>query len=217
METVAIIQARLGSTRFPRKVLADLFGRSVLQWVVDQVRAARGVHRIVVATCTRGGEEVRAECRRIGVECWISTREEDVLGRFVEVAERFGAGLVVRVCGDNPLLVPSGIDRLLAAIGPADYAGYEVGGKAAILRPTGYFAEVATAGALRRLDAMLPPGHPWREHVTQGLYEQPGAFRCVLVPTPAWYDGLGHAAVDVPEDLEHVRRIALGLDALAAG
>ena len=217
METVAIIQARLGSTRFPRKVLADLFGRSVLEWVVDRVRRAQGVDRIVVATCTRGGEEVHAECRRIGAACWISPREEDVLGRFVEVAERFRADRVVRVCGDNPLLVPSGVDRLLAAIGPADYAGYEVGGGAAILRPTGYFAEVAAAEALRRLDAMLPPGHRWREHVTQGLYQQPEVFRCVLVPAPGWYDGLEHAAVDLPEDLEHVRRIALGLDSLAAG
>lgn len=217
MDTLAIIQARLGSRRFPRKVLADLCGRSVLAWVVEGVRAVRGLDRIVVATCTQGGEEVQAECRRIGVECRISTREQDVLGRYVEVADGLEARLVVRVCADNPLLVPSGVEELLSAIGPADYAGYELGGGAAIQQPTGYFAEVATAGALRRLDVELPPGHRWREHVTQGLYLQPEAFRCVLVPAPQWYDGLEHAAVDVPEDLEHVRRIARGLGALAAG
>lgn len=217
METVAIVQARLGSMRFPGKVLADLHGRSVLGWVVDRVRRAEGVDGVVVATCIRGGEDIARECRRIGVMCWVSSLEDDVLGRFVEVSEHFCPRRIVRVCSDNPLVMPAGIEELLGAIGGADYAGYDLDGVPAILRPTGYFAEVTTAGALRRLSGTLPPDDPRREHVTQGLYQQPQEFRCVWLPAPPWYAGLLHASVDTPEDLEHVRRIARKLVPRAAG
>ena len=208
---VAIIQARLTSRRFPGKVLAELAGKPILRHVIDRVRQAEAVERIIVAAPKAGGgDAIKGHCDEWGAECVVTPHpENDVLARVVAVAESADASLVVRVCGDNPLINPKGIDELLAEaqLAPeADYTGYMAeDGRPMILVPAGCFAEVATLGALRRLNRQLPVASPQREHVTMGIYTDE-RFVCRWLALPEWYtdNGMPLTAVDRPEDLEDI-------------
>ena len=201
MNTVAIIQARLNSTRFPGKVLADLCGVPVLKRVIDQVRKAESVDRIIVATPDASIAEL---CYELEWDCDAMcppTSEEDVLGRLVYVGRAVKAELIVRVCGDNPLVDPDYIDNLVGIDCRVDYCGYRYSdGAWAITKPSGYVAEVVRLDTLEKLDSMLSPADPQREHVTQGIYTRPEMFRCVGVDTIERES----AAIDTPEDLDRV-------------
>ena len=221
MKTVAIIQARLNSSRFPGKVLADLCGKPVLRHVVDQVGIATEVDRIVVTT---PDEVINGHCNDWGVLCslWEALDENDVLQRVRLTAETAGADIVVRVCGDNPSIWPQGIDAVVRAVRDDtrhkrdyDYAGYRFDDETpAITRPTGYFAEAATLRALQNADnRLLPIGELQtddREHVTQFIYNRPGDYALRWLRVPQWLDGKPNVSIDTPEDLERVAEILGG-------
>src|SRR6516165_2666209 len=103
MPTVAIIQARLGSSRLPGKVLADVAGRPMLARVVERTRRANRVDRVIVATSTSPGDDPLA---RFG-------DENDVLDRFYRAAREHGADTVVRITADCPLIDSAVIDRVV--------------------------------------------------------------------------------------------------------
>jgi spore coat polysaccharide biosynthesis protein SpsF (cytidylyltransferase family) len=109
-KVVAIIQARMGSTRLPGKVLMDLKGKPVLQWVVEAAQNARLVDEVIVVT----PDLVIADwCGRHGVQSLIGP-EDDVLARFVMAAEKTKADVIVRLTADCPFLDPILIDLCIA-------------------------------------------------------------------------------------------------------
>ena len=120
---VAIIQARMGSHRFPGKMLARLAGRPLLWHVVTRLRLCERVNQIVLATSSESTDDVLAAFGdTLSVET-IRGSEEDVLSRFRLAAEITGADLIVRVNGDAPLIDPRLIDQLVETMGVkgADY------------------------------------------------------------------------------------------------
>ena len=200
---VAIIQARMGSSRFPGKTLADLAGRPMLSRVVERVRQARGLDKVVVATSTASGDSAIAEfCGREGIPCFRGS-EDDVLDRFYHAAQEYGADVVVRITADCPLIDPGVIDRVIERFqcGDCDYV-------ANILRytyPDGLDTEVFSMAALERAwrDAKKPSE---REHVTP--YLRAGGFRVANVENPEPMLGRPQRwTVDHPRDLEFVRRV----------
>lgn len=208
---LAIIQARLESTRFPGKVLAEVAGKPLLLRVIERVKEAKLVDRVVVATPRNGGATIKGHCDEWGCECMVMPQpEDDVLARFVAVAEKCDADLVVRVCGDNPMINPRGIDELIEAAieSGTDYTGYQTeSGSPMILVPSGWFAEVVKSGALRRVDRELTKGiASIREDVTRWIYIAPPSrkYTCHWLPLPAWYvdNNLPNTAIDRPEDIE---------------
>jgi spore coat polysaccharide biosynthesis protein SpsF len=111
--TIAVIQARTGSTRFPSKVLADLNGRPMLSHVVERVARCRSVDRVVVATSTGPSDDAVAE---LAVRAGASVTRgplDDVLRRFVLAAHEHSASVVVRITADCPLVDPRLIDTLV--------------------------------------------------------------------------------------------------------
>ncbi|MEY3133140.1 MAG: hypothetical protein RLZ29_1477, partial [Actinomycetota bacterium] len=105
--TVAVIQARLGSQRFPEKMLALLGNRSLLEWVVTRVRRSEMLDRVVVATTQESRDDRLAdECARLGVDV-MRGPTDDVLARFAQAVEGDAADAVVRVCADNPFIDPA--------------------------------------------------------------------------------------------------------------
>ena len=113
MNTVAIVQARLGSTRLPRKVLMNLGGQTVLERVIGRLQRCRQLDEVVVATTTDpSDDEIVLESQRL---CTRVTRgsETDVLSRYFESATEVAADLVVRVTSDCPLIDPKLIDRMV--------------------------------------------------------------------------------------------------------
>lgn len=116
MKTVAICQARMGSTRLPGKVLLPLYKNgngSSIHSVVEAARAAPGVDDVIVATSTLPGDDVIAAwADKEGVDCFRGS-ETDVLSRFVGAAEQTGADVIVRLTGDCPLLDPMVIGEVI--------------------------------------------------------------------------------------------------------
>src|SRR5256885_11632865 len=112
MKITAIIQARMGSTRLPGKVLMDLGGETVLARVVRRLRRASRVDEVVVATTdTASDDEIRTECARLQVPCFRSS-EHNVLDRFFRAAEQFRSDMIVRVTADCPLIDPEVVDEV---------------------------------------------------------------------------------------------------------
>jgi spore coat polysaccharide biosynthesis protein SpsF len=107
MRTVAIIQARSGSERLPGKVLMDLHGWSVLEWVVNRIRAVNLIEPVIddIVVAIPKGDPVKQECGRIGVKCFEGS-EKDVLSRVYKCAKKHKADWILRITADCPLIEP---------------------------------------------------------------------------------------------------------------
>ena len=205
LKIVAIIQARMGSTRLPGKVMMDLAGEFMLGRVVDRLRRASSLHEVVVATTTNSDDDhIVALCGERG---WPVCRgsEDDVLDRYYHAAVAHSADAVVRITSDCPLIDPGVIDKVvqefLSAYPDIDYVSN------CIQRtfPRGLDTEVISFNALDqawREDS--DPSH--REHVTQYIIRNPGRFRIRGVENEVDYSHM-RWTVDTPEDLAFVRKI----------
>ena len=203
MRINAVIQARAGSTRLPGKVLADLGGRPVLEWVVRAARAASQIDEVVVATSTVTVDDVVADlAESLGVPV-VRGSEDDVLSRFVAALDAHPADALVRLTADCPLLDPTLIDAVAGAWAAAPTHDYV---STILVRclPRGLDVELVTAEALRAVDRMAT-GHD-RVHVTSALYADPTAYRLlgVCVTPPA--DDL-RVTLDTQEDLVLLRAL----------
>lgn len=209
---VAVIQARLGSQRFPGKMLADLGGRPVLEWVVRRVQASRLVDRIIVATTLEPlDDRLFEECRRLGVETFRGSTN-DVLRRFVDAIEGDAATEVVRICADNPFIDPECIDQVIREYrsSVAQYA-FNHRPAAACNYADGFGAEVISTTLLRQLSTSTTSS-AHREHVTLAIVDGTVAavvHACTTVGPLARPDL--RFDVDTPDDLETLRRIVLGI------
>ncbi len=167
---VAVIQARMGSSRLPGKVLRPLGARSVLAWVVRAARASGEIDEVVVATSTRPGDDVVAE-EAATLGCRVARGpEDDVLGRFlIALASCPDETTVVRLTADCPLLDPAVIGFAVRAFAsaPLDYLSTTL----TRTLPRGLDVEVTSAGALRALDALAVGTE--RVHVTPHFYLHP--------------------------------------------
>ena len=207
MNVVAIIQARLASTRLPGKVLLDLEGRTVLERVCDRVRASKGICSVVVATTVLDDDSKIFEfCGSAGIGVYRGS-SEDVLDRFYQAAQLFKADHVVRVTADCPILDPRVIDLVVERHlrEGADYTSN-------ICPPTypdGEDTEVMTVAALAQAwsQAKLKSD---REHVTTYIRNSKGLFRTANVTyerdlsAKRW-------TLDNAEDYEFLRSIYHGL------
>jgi spore coat polysaccharide biosynthesis protein SpsF (cytidylyltransferase family) len=209
MTTVAVIQARCGSTRFPRKVMATLQGRPMLAHIVERVSRAELVDRVVVATTDgTADDEVAALAAAEGAGVTRGS-EHDVLSRYVLAAREHGADVIVRITADCPLIDPVIVDAVVRtrAEHDADYAS----NVEPPTYPEGYDCEVLTAACLSRVDHEAALAYE-REHVTVRVREHLGDFRTAHVahdPDLSWM----RLTVDVPADLARVARL---LDSLPA-
>jgi spore coat polysaccharide biosynthesis protein SpsF len=202
-KTVAIIQARMGSTRLPGKVLKDIHGETMLARVVRRTQRAGNLDEVVVATTVEPGDEpIVAECARLKVYVFRGS-EEDVLDRYYKAARAHRADVVVRITSDCPLIEPEVIDRVVGAFLDArpDYASNTM----ERTYPRGLDIEVMTMAALER--AWVEASEPYqRIHVTPYFYQNPDIFRLLSVRHRA---ALGEYrwTVDTPEDLAFVRQV----------
>lgn len=202
---VAVVQARLGSTRLPGKVLLELGGRCVLRWVVGRLRRSERLDSVVVATGDGSADDaIAARCGDWGVPVFRGSNS-DVLGRFVACSRTFGADLVVRVNADNPLVDPAHVDALVAAHASAacDYASYRLSdGRPVMLAGVSFFAETISRACLERADAIVRDPFE-REHVTLGIYRRPDEFDVLFLDVPAACDdSLLRLTLDTADDLE---------------
>ncbi len=203
--TVACIQARLGSTRLPGKVLLELAGHSVLSWVVRAVQASGVAAEVVVATTVLPEDDaVAAEARRLG-SAVLRGPVDDVLARYVSVATTVPCDRVLRLTADTPLLDP----LVVREVAGATAGGWDLvtTGPPNTL-PLGFDVESISRDALARLDVEATGVD--REHVTSLMYRPGAPYRVkVLDFSPAAPDL--RVTLDTPEDEEVVRQVVASL------
>src|SRR5438105_4638753 len=147
--TVAIVQARMGSSRLPGKVMMKIAGRPLLVYLVERISRSRALDGIIVATTTNPRDNVIIEeCERRGIPNFRGS-ESDVLRRYVSAARACQADIVVRVTADNPFTDPDSIDRVVDAIvsNGAEYAIEQN-------LPVGATGEALTAKTLSLIDSV---------------------------------------------------------------
>ena len=110
MTTAAIIQARMGSSRLPGKVMMEVLGKPILQWMIDRVKQAKCLDKIIVAT-TVNSQEIIYYCRDNGIDFFVGS-EEDVMQRVICCTTFYNIDTIVDVTSDCPLLDPLQIDKL---------------------------------------------------------------------------------------------------------
>jgi len=204
-KVVCIIQARMGSTRLPGKVLLPLLDRPLLWWDMHRVRQARTLDEVVIATTTRPADDaIVALCDGEGWPVFRGS-ENDVLDRYYRAASAHEADVVVRITSDCPLIDPAVVDYTVAGhLSAAPQPDY-TSNSTVRTYPRGLDTEVVSFAALERAwqTATLPPE---REHVTYHIYQHPDTFHLHRVQNPV--DHSQHRwTVDTPEDLELIRRI----------
>ncbi len=175
MRTVAIIQARMGSTRLPGKVLRKLHGGTVLAHVVARVRRASRLDDIWIATTDQAQDDViQEEAARLDINCYRGS-EQDVLARYVETARAAKAEVIVRVTADCPLFDGQLLDRMLRYFDQPPLLDY-LSNVHHRTFPRGLDAEIFTMSALEIAASAAGEPHQ-REHVTPYFYENPARFQ----------------------------------------
>jgi len=200
---VAIIQARMGSTRLPGKVMAEIAGKPMLWHVVYRVRQAQQVDEVVVATTDKTVDQAIIDFATAEGILVFRGSEEDVLDRYYQAAKWIDADVVVRITADCPLIDSQIIDRVIAHYlnGNFDY----VSNTHPPTYPDGMDVEVFSFNALKK--AWKEAG--WlseREHVTPYIWKNPDKFKLFNVENDEDLSGL-RWSVDHLEDLEFVRAV----------
>jgi spore coat polysaccharide biosynthesis protein SpsF len=205
MKTVAIIQAHMGSSRLPGKVLMDLGGKTVLERVVGRTQRCRELDQVVVATATLPSDDVIVDaCNRMQVPVFRGS-DSDVLDRFTGAARAYAAEICVRITSDCPLIDPGVSDEIIRrfkqASPPVDYASNKIPQS----YPRGLDTEVFTFESLER--AWRQATEPYeRTHVTIYIHERPEQFRLLSIVSDVdradW-----RWTVDTGEDLEFLRQV----------
>jgi len=200
---VAVIQARMSSTRLPGKVLKPLLGLPAIVFMVQRVRQSKRLDEVVVATSHDRSDDELARCLdEAGIRCHRGSLD-DVLDRYYQAALASGADHVVRLTGDCPLMDADLVDEALERLAAGGVA--YVSNVDPPTYPDGLDVEAFTFEALQRAwrEATLPVE---REHVTPYLRTRKDLF-----PAECWR-GLSDLSalrwtVDHPDDLDHVRSL----------
>ncbi len=200
---LAILQARLSSTRLPGKVLKPILGAPMIVRQIERIRRSTRIDQLVVATSVDASDDrLVAELQERGIEVRRGPLD-DVVARFEQVIEEFRPHSVVRLTGDCPLTDAFVIDAVIDShrSSGSDYTSNT-------LQPTypdGLDAEVFTIAAFARL-VSLPLTVREREHVTLGMYERASEFDLTSVSQQANHSDL-RWTVDVAADLDFARAV----------
>ena len=217
MTTCAVLVARMGSTRLPGKNLMDVEGSPMMHRLVERVSHSSRVNEIVIATTDLEEDDpLEALGRDLGIGCYRGS-SEDVMGRVVGAAEEAGAGLIVEILGDNPLVHSTLIDDTIECFieGDFDYAAsvtteYPSAGPDMGKFPIGVRVQAYPVETLRRADS-LATGERYREDATQFIIDHPDLFRLGFLEASGPWAPLNaptlHLAVNYRKNLELVRAI----------
>ena len=203
---IAIIQARMGSTRLPGKVLKEVDGTPLLKYQIDRIKKSFLLDKIIVATSTlQKDDEIEKFCEDNNIECFRGS-ENDVLGRYYQCAKIYNPDTVIRLTADCPLLDPKVIDRTIRLFidENADFAANTAPIESSKF-PDGSDVEVFSMKALQRAHReVLDTGD--REHVTFYLWKYDNGFKTVQLDTVKDYSKY-RFTVDYSEDFEVVKFI----------
>ncbi|MCP3029960.1 glycosyltransferase family protein [Halobacillus sp. A1] len=202
MKVAAIIQARMGSTRLPGKVLKKVLQKPLLEYQIERLKRCKLIDQIIIATSSKVGDDpIERLAQQLSVECYRGS-EEDVLARYYEAAVRFNSDVIVRMTSDCPLIDPHVVDRVTDVYlnGSWSYVSNT------LIRsyPRGMDTEVFSISTLQ-ISHQEAKEKSDREHVTSYMIKD-ARFTCENVSYQK--DQSRHRwTVDTEEDFQLVRRI----------
>jgi spore coat polysaccharide biosynthesis protein SpsF len=208
MTAIAIIQARMSSSRLPGKVLKPLAGRPMIHHIVERARASQRVDQVVVATSREPSDDFLADyCAAEGIHCHRGSLQ-NVLSRYLEVLDQYPHTYCVRITGDCPLIDPVFIDQQIHALEQHDGDLTWLSRAAPVLAGAG----THSTRSLRYIAAHSQ--HPDDlEHVgSRYIAEHPEQFRIVGIHPPALFcDTRWRVTVDEMADYELMQQVYAAL------
>jgi spore coat polysaccharide biosynthesis protein SpsF len=186
MSTIGIIiQARTGSSRLPGKVTLPFHNsKTIIDILIEKLKPLN--LPIVLATSDSEKDTVLKGVAERNEVCFFQGSEQDVLQRFIGAADSFNIDAVIRVCADNPFIHAPYVQALVDSFRekPIDYISYATAsGRPVILTHYGFFAELATVAALKRVSEQNP-SDLHKEYVTGHIYAHPEQFDIRWIPFP---------------------------------
>jgi spore coat polysaccharide biosynthesis protein SpsF len=214
MKLLVVIQARVGSSRLPGKVLLPLAQKPLLERMIERVRAAKTAFELCVATTFLAEDEpIVSLCRRMDVACFRG-HPRDLLDRHFAAGRAHAADAVVKIPSDCPLIDPSAIDRVLSAFLDTGVRYDLVTNLNPPTWPDGNDVEVMPISTLETAFVEATREHE-REHTTPFIWERPERF---AIRNVAWETGLDYAfthrfTIDYPEDYAFIAAVYAALSA----
>lgn len=210
MRVISTIEARMGSTRFPGKVLEYIGEKAVLEWTAKRIQMAEQVDAVVIATTTSASDDRIAEfCGQAGLPCFRGS-EDDVLNRVANAARMMNADIVVQAGADCPFYDPDIIDQMIGIFVKSGYQyvcndleeGY----------PVGVNLHVIASETLYEVERLATSQRD-RENVVTYIWEHPADFRIFnMTPPPELKRPDVRLTVDYPEDLALLNELSKGIN-----
>lgn len=214
MKIGIIIQARMGSTRLPRKILREFYnGQTLIETVICNLQKVDGAQVIVATSVNPNNDELVAFLEERDIPVFRGS-ENDVLSRFIGAAEANDIDGIVRICSDNPFLDRQGVSDLIekAKNSDADYIGYRINNTPSIKTHFGFWGEFVTLNALKRVDSTTDDKMA-HEHVTIHIYTHPDKYKCEWIECPTYLQGRKdiRLTVDNEEDFVNAQQVYYSL------
>jgi len=207
MMVIAIVQARMGSTRLPGKVLQTILEKTVLEHIVERLGCSKLVDKIIVATTKeRTDDEIEHLCNRINITCFRGS-QDDVLDRFYRAALMFSTDIIVRITADDPLKDPEIVDKAIQIMLENDYD--YVSNTIEPTYPEGIDVEVFTFAALKKAHQEARRASE-REHVTPYIWKNPDKFKIYNFKNGEDFSSL-RWTLDTEDDLIFIRKVYAAL------
>ena len=204
-----IIQARTSSTRLPKKVLAEIEGKPMLWHIIERIKLAKNIDKIIVATTDLPEDKKIIEiAEKAGVKSFAGSKM-DVLDRYYKAAKKYGADVIVRITGDCPFTDPEIIDKTIEFFKTNNFdyvgTGHITKQKHESNYPDGLDAEVFSFSVLEKAwkDAKLPSE---REHVTPYIWKNTKLFKTKTIDCDQNFSRM-RWTVDEEQDLKFAREV----------
>ena len=202
---VAIIEARMASTRLPGKVLLPIAGSPVIEHIIRRLQQAKTVDEVCLATTDRPDCDELAEfVTQLGVLVYRGS-EDDVLDRVLGAANYSHADVIVEICGDCPLIDPTIVDATVNQyfIDQLDFCSNAI----ERAHPIGLDVKVFSTSVLQDVAQQTDDPHD-HEHVSLYIYEHPQRYRLGHIMDSLDANQISHRlTLDTPEDLALIRKI----------
>ena len=186
-----VIQARTGSTRLPNKMLLPFHAsKGILELLLEKLRNSFNNLPIIVATTTNNRDDVIVElCLKNKIK-YFRGSENNVLQRFIDVANKFSLTKIIRVCADNPFLSMEALSVLISKFpnSDLDYMSFQTSNGVPVIRTQyGFWTEAVTLIALKRIKKQTNSSN-FLEHVTNYIYDHPESFNIKFLEIQSFFE-----------------------------
>ncbi len=207
-KNIAIIQARMNSSRLPGKMFKKIGKYSIIEWVIKRLKKVKSIDRIILATSKKKiDRKLKIISKKLNID-YFAGSEKDVLGRFVATVKDTKDGNIIRICADNPFIDPTEIKKLITFYKKKKYdyvCNRQVFSK---VYTDGFGAEILSINLLRKLDKLVK-NKDLREHVTLYLWKNKKKFKIHSLKSNKFLAyPLLKFDVDTKKDLNFLKKIA---------